>query len=77
MSPIGHYEMFPGAPVIKGAYAYMDDKPGIGVEFNEVLAEKHPAENYKTDRLEMRRPDGSMRLPQDPFALVGFCVFFL
>jgi mannonate dehydratase len=57
------YEMFPGTPVIKGAYAYMDDKPGIGVEFDEALAKKYPAENYKTDWLEMRRPDGSMQLP--------------
>ena len=57
------YEMFPGAPVIQGAYVYINDNPGIGIGFNESLAKKYPAENIKTDWLEMRRPDGSMQRP--------------
>ncbi|QQO10160.1 enolase C-terminal domain-like protein [Breznakiella homolactica] len=57
------FEIFPGTPVLKGAYVCANDKPGLGIEFNEKLALKYPAENILTPWLEMRRPDGSMQRP--------------
>lgn len=57
------YEMYPGAPVVKGGYAYINDKPGLGIEINEELMKKYPAEDYNTNWIEMRRPDGSLQKP--------------
>lgn len=36
-------EVFPGCPQIRNGYAYLNDKPGIGVDFNEEKAKKYPA----------------------------------
>lgn len=57
------YEMFPGAPIVKGSYAYIKDTPGIGVEFNEALAKEYPARNIETPWIEMRLPDGTIQKP--------------
>ena len=40
------YEMFPGSPVVKHGYAYVNDKPGWGVEFDEEMAKKYPGKGY-------------------------------
>ena len=40
------YEMFPGAPVVRRGYAYCNDRPGWGVDFDEELAKKYPAKGY-------------------------------
>ena len=53
------YEMFPGAPEMKGLYMYPNDKPGFGVDFNEELAAKYPAKGYKGDMFMARLPDGA------------------
>lgn len=57
------YAIFPGTPVVEGSYAYVSDKPGIGVEFDEQLAKEYPAHPIKTVWIEMRNPDGSLQLP--------------
>ena len=36
-------EVFPGCPQIRNGYAYLNDKPGIGVDFDEEKAKKYPA----------------------------------
>lgn len=36
-------EVFPGCPQIRNGYAYLNDKPGIGVDFDEERAKKYPA----------------------------------
>ena len=36
-------EVFPGCPQIRNGYAYLNDKPGIGADFDEEKAKKYPA----------------------------------
>lgn len=36
-------EVFPGCPQIRNGYAYLNDKLGIGVDFDEEKAKKYPA----------------------------------
>jgi len=36
-------EVFPGCPQVRKGYAYLNDKPGIGVGFDEEKAKKYPA----------------------------------
>lgn len=36
-------EVFPGCPEVRNGYAYLNDKPGIGVDFDEEKAKKYPA----------------------------------
>ena len=55
--------MYPGAPVVKGGYAYLSDKPGLGVDIDEELMQRYPAEDYVTPWIEMRSPDGSLQKP--------------
>lgn len=55
------YEMFPGAPVVKGSYATINDGPGLGIDFDEELAKRYPPINFKTKWIEMRLPDGSIQ----------------
>jgi len=57
------YEIFPGAPYVKDGYAYANNKPGLGIGFDEKMAEKYPAEIYVTPWIEMRQPDGSIQRP--------------
>lgn len=56
------HEIFPGAPWSEGGYAYVNDKPGWGVDFNEELAAKYPAKGYVLGGglgFMARRPDGT------------------
>lgn len=57
------YEVFPGAPYVKGGYAYVNSKPGLGIEFDEKLAIKFECSKKKAEWLEMRLPDGTMQKP--------------
>lgn len=52
-------ELFPGAPELRGCYLYANDKPGLGVDFNEELAKKFPPEGYKNVGFLSRLPDGT------------------
>jgi mannonate dehydratase len=56
-------EMFPGCPQLRGGYAYLNDKPGLGIEFNEELAAKHPCENGPPEWTQTRLPDGTPFTP--------------
>ncbi|WP_024348391.1 enolase C-terminal domain-like protein [Lacrimispora indolis] len=52
-------EVFPGCPAIREGYAYVNDKPGIGVCFDEKAAEKYPAVDMDHGWLFSRLPDGT------------------
>ena len=51
--------VFPGCPVIKNGYAYVNDKPGIGVDFDEKEALKYPEVQMDHSWLFSRLPDGT------------------
>ncbi len=56
-------EMFPGCPVLKDGYAYVNDKPGLGIDINEELAEKYPAITRVTEWTQTRITDGTLNTP--------------
>lgn len=55
--------VFPGCPVIKDGYAYVNDKPGLGVDFDEKEAAKFPAVDMDHSWLFCRLPDGTAVRP--------------
>ncbi|KEI53053.1 2-dehydro-3-deoxy-6-phosphogalactonate aldolase [Enterococcus faecium UC8668] len=57
------YRVFPGTPVAKNGYIYLNDQPGIGVDVDEELAAEFPAENKLIDWTLCRLPDGSAGRP--------------
>lgn len=56
-------EVFPGLPEYRNGYVYANDKPGLGVDFNEKEAEKYPCENTVTTWTQTRRRDGALQTP--------------
>ena len=56
-------EVFPGCPEIKEGYAYLNGKPGIGVDFNEEAAKKYPRVDMDFSWLYSRLPDGTAVRP--------------
>jgi len=56
-------DIFPGLPQIKGGYAYPNDKPGLGIEFNEALAARSPCDNENPQWTVSRLPDGTLWRP--------------
>ena len=56
-------EMFPGTPEVHGGYAYPNDRPGLGVEFDEALAAKHPPDDAEVGWTVSRLPDGTLWRP--------------
>ncbi|OYP21356.1 mannonate dehydratase [Lachnotalea glycerini] len=56
-------EVFPGCPIVKDGYAYLNDKPGIGVDFDEKASKKYPCVNMDFSWLYSRLPDGTAVRP--------------
>jgi len=56
-------EIFPGFPEVKNGYAYPNDKPGWGIDFNEKLAEKYPCCDTNPSWTNARLPDGTIGRP--------------
>lgn len=52
-------EVFPGCPVVREGYAYLNQEPGIGVGFDETAAKKYPAVDMDHGWLFSRLPDGT------------------
>ena len=48
---------------MREGYAYVNERPGFGVEFDEKMAAEYPCNKEKTPWIEMRLPDGSMQKP--------------
>ena len=55
--------VFPGCPVVKEGYAYLNEKSGIGVGFDEQEAGKFPAVEMEDRWLFSRLPDGTAVRP--------------
>lgn len=56
-------EVFPGLPEFKDGYVYANDKPGLGVDINEIKAAKYPCENSVVTWTQTRRRDGALQTP--------------
>ena len=57
------YEMFPGLPEVRNGYMYPNDKPGLGIDFDEKLAAKYPCKEEVDWWTQTRLPDGSPARP--------------
>jgi len=57
------YDMFPGLPEVRDGYLYPNDKPGLGIEFNEELAARYPCTDTVDLWTQTRLPDGSPTRP--------------
>lgn len=56
-------EIFPGCPELRNGYAYVSEKPGLGVDINEELAAKYPCPDGVPEWTQTRLPDGTAALP--------------
>lgn len=58
-------EVFPGTPEIRDGYLWSNDKPGLGVDIDEVLAAKYPFPEhpYNGAWAPVRREDGTVIRP--------------
>jgi len=56
-------EMFPGLPEVKGGYAYPNESPGLGIDFDEALAAKFPCDDKNPTWTVSRLPDGTLWRP--------------
>jgi len=57
------YEVFPGTPELRNGYGYVNDKPGLGVEFDEALARKYPYRDVDWTWTQYRSQDSTMLWP--------------
>jgi len=55
-------EVFPGTPVLKNGYFYVNEAPGLGVDIDEKMAAKYPINN-KAGRWTIRKRDGTIIRP--------------
>lgn len=53
------FDLFPGAPQLRGCYLYANDNPGLGVDFDEELAKRFPPKIGSEPAAPVRRFDGS------------------
>jgi len=56
-------DVFPGLPEYRQGYVYANDKPGLGIDFNEKEAAKYPCENTVTTWTQTRLRDGTPQTP--------------
>ena len=56
-------EVFPGCPEVRDGYAYVSDRPGLGVDIDEKLAAKYSCEDGVPDWTLTRAPDGGATYP--------------
>ncbi len=56
-------EVFPGAPVVKNGYMFVNEAPGFGVDINEKLAAKYPLPEDPGFWRPIRRRDGTAVRP--------------
>lgn len=56
-------EIFPGMPELRGGAAWPNDRPGLGVEFDESAAARFPCDDTVTTWTVARTPDGTLHRP--------------
>jgi mannonate dehydratase len=56
-------EVFPGCPEVRKGYAYISDKPGLGIELDEVKAAQYPPHTNLPTWTLARKPDGTASRP--------------
>ncbi len=56
-------DIFPGLPQVKDGYAWPNDQPGLGIDFDEQLATRFPAGDDNPDWTVSRLPDGTLWRP--------------
>ncbi|NDB69506.1 MAG: starvation-sensing protein RspA, partial [Methylocystaceae bacterium] len=56
-------DVFPGLPELKNGFVYANEKPGLGVEFDDTLARKFPCQHGITTWTQTRLRDGSLHTP--------------
>jgi len=56
-------EVFPGCPEVEDGYAYLNDKPGLGIDIDEKKAAKYPISNALPEWTLTRTPDGTSVRP--------------
>lgn len=56
-------EVFDGLPEFHDGYVYANDRPGLGVFFDEKAAAKYPCNDEVTTWTQTRGPDGALVLP--------------
>ncbi|MGH2388922.1 MAG: enolase C-terminal domain-like protein, partial [Chloroflexota bacterium] len=55
--------VFPGCPEIRAGYAYLSDRPGLGVDLDEAEALKYPCLEGIPEWTMTRTPDGTAVRP--------------
>ena len=56
-------EIFPGHTYIKDGYMYVNEAPGLGIDFNEKLAAKYPISDTSSPYGQIRKADGTIIRP--------------
>ncbi|MDF3835381.1 enolase C-terminal domain-like protein [Cupriavidus basilensis] len=56
-------DVFPGLPELRRGYVYANDKPGLGVDLDEVEAARYPCEHNVTTWTQTRLADGTLQTP--------------
>lgn len=56
-------EVFPGCPIVRNGYAYINNTPGLGIDLDETLAAKFPCSNDLPKWTLTRLPDGTPARP--------------
>ena len=57
------YEMFPGTPVVRDGFMYGNEKPGLGIDIDEKLADRFPCEDRVVRWTQTRLADGTQIRP--------------
>jgi mannonate dehydratase len=56
-------DVFPGTPEMRAGHLWANDRPGLGIDFNEKLAAKFPPKIDVIDWTQARWPDGTVWTP--------------
>jgi mannonate dehydratase len=56
-------EIFPGTPEVRDGMIYPNDRPGLGIGFNEDAAAEYPPDETDVDWTTARLPDGTIGRP--------------
>ncbi len=56
-------EVFAGCPEVRNGYAYIEEKPGLGIELDEAKAAKYPPHDKLPAWTLARKPDGTPARP--------------